>query len=140
MILLDTTVISELMAPHPNGAVFAFVEAEPRARFCTSAIVKAEILAGVARLPEGRPREALAADARRLFDVEFAGRVLAFGREAATHYAAIVAARRAEGRPLAGVDCLIAATARAAGARIATRNVRDFEGCGVEVVDPWAAP
>jgi plasmid stability protein len=49
----------------------------------------------------------------------------------------IAAARRADGRPIAGADCQVAAIARAHKAAVATRNGRDFAGCGIEVVDPW---
>lgn len=139
MILLDTNVLSELMAAEPDPAVFAFVDEKPRASLYTAAIVEAEILAGVARLPEGRRRRALEEDARRLFAEEFSGRVLPFDRAAAAHYGAILAARRAAGRPLEGFDGLIAAIARTAGATVATRNIADFEGCGVALVDPWQA-
>lgn len=125
------------MRPEPNKAVFSWVEALPRASLFTTTIVQAEILAGVAQLPAGRRRAALEADAQSLFADEFAGRVLPFDQRAATQYAAIVEARRTAGRPLEGFDGLIAAVARAAGAGIATRNVADFEGCGVELVNPW---
>lgn len=91
-------------------------------------------------LPMGRRRTALQEDAERLFSVDFAGRVLPFDETAAIHFAAIRAARRAIGRSLASFDGLIAATARAHGAAVATRNTGDFEGCGIDVIDPWKAP
>lgn len=68
---------------------------------------------------------------------DFAGRVLPFESAAAVAFAAIFADRRSAGRPISFPDCQIAAIARSHGAAIATRNVADFEGCGVEVIDPW---
>jgi hypothetical protein len=68
---------------------------------------------------------------------DFAGRVLPFDSAAAKAYAAIAASRRAAGQPIMEADCQIAAIARVRGAAVATRNVRDFEGCDVEIVDPF---
>ncbi len=68
---------------------------------------------------------------------DFAGRLLPFDSPAARSYALIAAARRAAGQPIAEADCQIAAIAHAHGAAVATRNVADFLGCGVAVIDPW---
>ena len=68
---------------------------------------------------------------------DFAGRVLPFDSAAAVAFAAIFVNRQSAGRPISFPDCQIAATARAYGAVMATRNVADFEGCGIDVVDPW---
>jgi predicted nucleic acid-binding protein len=72
-----------------------------------------------------------------MIDEDFAGRVLAFDSAAARIYAIIASDRRASGRPIMEADCQIAAIARVHRAVLATRNVRDFEGCGIEIVDPW---
>ena len=69
---------------------------------------------------------------------DFAGRVLPLeGGAAARAYAAVQAERREAGRPIAMADAMIAAIARSRGMRVVTRNVDDFEGTGVEVVNPW---
>ena len=57
--------------------------------------------------------------------------------EVAKAYAEIAAQRRASGRPIAEADCQIAAIARAMDAPIATRNVKDFDGCGIRIINPW---
>jgi predicted nucleic acid-binding protein len=137
MIVLDTNVLSELMRSQPGAAVFAWVAAQPRTALFTTSVNKAEILYGIAMLPEGRWRAALAAAAEAMFIDDFAGRVLPFDEAAAVHYADIVAARRREGRPIEAFDAQIAATARVAGAELATRDVGDFAGCGVALVNPW---
>ena len=71
--------------------------------------------------------------------VDFVGRILPFDSAAAQAYAVIAAARRFAGMPLKYADCQIAAIARSRGWSVATRNVRDFEGCGVDVIDPWSS-
>jgi hypothetical protein len=72
-----------------------------------------------------------------MFATDFAGRILAFDSSAAQSYAELVSDRRRRGRPISQFDAQIAAIARVAGATLATRNVRDFEHCGIGVVDPW---
>ncbi len=139
MIVLDTNVISELMRPEPHPAVFAWIAAQPRSTLYTTSINHAEILYGISVLPEGRRREALAATAEVVFAEEFAGRVLPFQGAAAAYYARIAAGRRAAGHPSLGFDGLIAAAALAAGAAVATRDAGGFEGCGLTVINPWAA-
>jgi toxin FitB len=137
VIVLDTNVLSELMRSRPAVAVFACVAAQPRAELYTTSVNKAEILYGIAALPDGRRRAALAATAEAMFTDDFAGRVLPFDEEAAVHYTEIVAARRREGRPIEAFNAQIAATAQAAGADLATRDVSDFAGCGLTLVNPW---
>jgi predicted nucleic acid-binding protein len=139
VIVLDTNVLSELMRSQPAAPVFAWVSAQPRATLYTTSVSKAEVLFGIAVLPEGRRRLALAAAAEAMFADDFEGRVLPFDEAAAVHYAEIVAARRREGRPIEAFDAQIAATARVAGAGIATRDTGDFAGCGLTLVNPWQA-
>ena len=127
------------MRSQPAPAVFAWLAVQPRAELYTTSVNKAEILYGIAALPDGRRRAALAVAAEAMFTDDFAGRVLPFDEEAAVHYAEIVAARRREGRPIEAFDAQIAATARVAGAELATRDVGDFAGCGLTLVSPWDA-
>jgi toxin FitB len=72
-----------------------------------------------------------------MFAEDFAGRILPFDEEAARAFPQISAGRRAAGRPIAEFDAEIAAIARSRGAILATRNIADFEGCGVRLVNPW---
>jgi predicted nucleic acid-binding protein len=103
----------------------------------TSAITQAEILYGIAVLPEGKRRDALLAAARSALENHFRGRVLPFDGAAADAFAAIAADRREAGRPISQADAQIAAIAKSRGAALATRNVADFDGCGVSVLNPW---
>jgi len=137
VILLDTNVLSELMRPEPAARVVDWIAAQPAQGLFTTSITQAEILHGVMLLPPGKRRDALEAAAREMFAVEFAGRVLPFGADAALPYAGIAVDRRRAGRPISHFDAQIAAIARCSGAAIGTRNVADFEGCGVEVLNPW---
>jgi toxin FitB len=139
MIVVDTNVISELMRGEPDPAVLAWVAAQPRALLYTTYVNQAEILYGIGALPAGRRRAALAAAAQGMFAEDFAGRVLPFEARAAARYPEIVLARRQAGNPIEKFDALIAATALAAGASIATQDSGGFAGCGLTVIDPWTA-
>ena len=72
-----------------------------------------------------------------MFFTDFAGRVLPFDGEAADHYGTLTAHRRSIGRPISQMDAQIAAIALSRGASLATRNVRDFEHLGLDVINPW---
>lgn len=135
MIVLDTNVLSELMrdaSAHPR--VTGFVQTTPR-RLATTVISHAEIRAGIALLPSGRRRTELSSAASRVLD---ATHTLSLDIQSAGKYASIVAHRREIGRPIAALDAFIAAIALANDAAIATRNTKDFEGLGIELIDPWA--
>lgn len=137
MLLLDTNVVSELLRPEPDAGVWAWMVVQTPATLHTTSITLAEILYGLALLPEGARRFALMEAAAKTFAEQFPGRILSFNEDAAPAYAAIRSSRRAIGRPVGPVDAQIAAIARAHGAAVATRNVRDFADCGIDVVNPW---
>ncbi len=137
MIVLDTNVVSELMRQSPAAAVVRWLGSRPDSSYYVTSITQAEILRGIQLLPQGKRREALAAAARTTFESEFRGRVLAFTGDAASVYAVLAAERQRNGRPISIFDAQIASIARVHGASIGSRNVEDFAGCGVEVVDPW---
>jgi toxin FitB len=137
MIILDTNVLSELMKPKPSSRVLAWVATQPATELCTTSITEAEIYYGIELLARGKRREGLLAAVEAMFAEDLAGRVFGFESEAARVFSKIAAARRAHGRPISHADAQIAAIARVRQAKLATRNVADFENCGLDVVDPW---
>ncbi|MEQ1885405.1 MAG: type II toxin-antitoxin system VapC family toxin [Bryobacteraceae bacterium] len=136
MILLDTNVVSELLKPSASTAVLTWLDAQPRSNVFLSVISQAELLRGVMRLPEGRRRREITAAVEQAL-TNFEGRILAFDETAARIYAEVVSSRRSAGRPIADFDAMIAAIARVNNATLATRNGRDFRGCGIKLFDPW---
>lgn len=138
MILLDTNVVSELMRPAPAKPVLDWLDTLTGVTFATTSITEAELRFGAAIMPLGARRTALLLSIERIMARDFAGRVLPFDQPAAPHFASFLAARRAAGRPIKNADAMIAAIALARRVKaIATRNIRDFEGCGLPLVDPW---
>jgi len=90
-------------------------------------------------LPAGKRRAAFTTAIEGLLYEDFRDRILPFDRTAARAYATIAAERRAAGRPISQFDCQVAAIARAREATVATRNISDYEGCGIELIDPWTS-
>jgi len=137
MILLDTNVLSELMRAKPDPKVLAWVDAQPASRLMICSITVAEILYGIARMPDGKRKRGLLDIASAMFDEDFAGNILPFDANAAVNYAEIAAESEARGRVVDMADAQIAAIGRLHDAVIATRNIRHFESLGVALVDPW---
>jgi toxin FitB len=136
MIVVDTNVLSEEIKPTPARTVHAWFLRQVSGGLFTTTICEAEILLGVALLPDGRRKRDLEVAARSVIAL-FAGRILPFDSAAAAAYADIVAQRRRIGRPIDDFDAQIAAIARSRGFAIATRNISDFEGTGLSIIDPW---
>jgi predicted nucleic acid-binding protein len=137
MIILDTNVLSELMRPKPSASVIAWIARQPEAELFTTSITEAEIFYGIEVLPKGKRRERLTTVAEGVFTEDFSGRVYAFDSAAARVFSRIASSRRTNGRPISQSDAQIAAIAKTRRARVATRDVKGFEQCGVDVVDPW---
>ena len=140
MIVLDTNVVSELMRPSPAVQVVEWVSRQAAPTLYLTTISEAELRYGVAILPAGRRRDGLLAGIEGMLREDFAGRIIPFDRGAALAYAEIAAGRRASGHPINHADCQIAAIARVIGAAVATRDEDGFEGCGIDVINPWANP
>jgi toxin FitB len=136
VIVLDTNVVSELMRPSPAPLVREWVSAQAPGELCTTAVTVAEIRYGLERLADGRRKQSLLAAATDLF-AEFSEYVQPFDADAAVWYATIVAHRDRLGLPIDGFDAQIAAICRTRAAALATRNTRDFQQTGIDVIDPW---
>ena len=136
MIVLDTNVLSELMRAEPSPAVKAWVRAQPSDDLCTTAVTVAEIGYGIARLPDGKRRSSLGRAAEDVFDA-FAESILAFDDRAARRYGELVAQRDADGQPISGFDAQIAAVCLTRRASLATRNIDDFAGLDLVLINPW---
>lgn len=137
MIILNTNVISELMRTQPDANVKQWIKAQKIIHLAITAITIAEIQRGLARLPEGKRRTQLTANFSDFVAEAFSGRIFPFDEEAAYCYGEIAATCEAEGINTDAVDLMIAAIAGSRRAAIATRNVKDFTGCGVAIINPW---
>lgn len=136
-IVLDTNVLSELMKPQGLITVKSWVGAQSRENLYITSITKAEILYGIAILPEGKRSQMLRETAEAMFREDFARQMLNFDEQAASCFAEIAAHRKKIGKPLAQADGQIAAICLANNATIATRNVDDFLDCQIAIINPW---
>jgi hypothetical protein len=137
MILLDTNVISEYLRERPDAVVSAWLDSHPEEDLWTTSVVLAELLSGVEMMPSGRKQKGLRDAIEKMISEDFRGQILTFNLPAARQYAQILAARRKIGRPIREMDAQIAAIANVHGATLATRDVDDFAGCNLAVVNPW---
>ncbi len=136
MIIVDTNVASELMRPAPDAVVRDWVRAHRGHELYTTSITLAEIRYGIERLPAGHRKDLLRATAADVF-AAFEEQILPFDAAAATHYRLIVTRRERAGLPIDGFDAQIASICHTHGTALATRNLEDFQGTGIKVIDPW---
>lgn len=137
MILLDTNVASEIMKPRCDPTVATFVDRQPRQELFLPSLVVAELRYGLRRLPEGRRKDELAIRLEAFLAAGFAERILVFDDACAKGYATARSLRERHGRPVQIQDALIGGMALAYGATLATRNIGDFQGYGLSLIDPW---
>lgn len=137
MILLDTNIVSELMRPQPEPKVLRWIATQPLEQLYIASLTVAEIRRGLALLPQGARRQTLEAAFDRFLQEGFGRRILPFSQSTASVYAPIYAKRVQAGFGIGELDILLAAIAAEHSARIATRNVSDFDQTGLRVVNPW---
>jgi predicted nucleic acid-binding protein len=137
MIVLDTNVISEVMRERPDPEVRTWLRGQTRNQVWTASIVIAELIAGIDLMSPGRKQDFLRNALEDMIAQDFRGQILKVDIETAHLYGRIFSHRRMIGRPIKEMDGLIAATAKANGATLATRNIADFEHCGIPLVNPW---
>jgi len=137
MILLDTNVVSELMRAAPAAQVVSWLDAQVAETLHLSAVSLAELLLGIALLPDGRRKADLAVALETRATVLFGSRILSFDKTAAGVFAGIVSRTRASGFSIGTADAQIAATAAANGFVVATRDAAPFEAAGLTVINPW---
>lgn len=139
MILLDTNVVSELMRPTPAPEVLQWIAAQPLEQLYIASLTVAEIRRGLALLPAGARRRKLEAAFDHFLEQGFSRRVLPLSQSTAAVYGPIYAQRMHAGLGIGELDLLLAAIATEHGARIATRNISDFDQTGVKIINPWTA-
>lgn len=135
--VLDTNVVSELIRPQADVAVLQRLASLDDSAWCITSMTEAELRHGLAMLPAGRKKQHLEVALQGLLLQDFAGRILAFDSAASVYYAQCMVARARMGRPLQVQDAMIAACCLAHVATLVTRNIKDFEGLGLELLNPW---
>lgn len=140
MMVLDTNVISEMWRPRPNPLVNEWLNSQATKHLYICTPVLAEIRSGMERLPEGLRKTFLREMPDQLTAKGYRGRVLDFDIQAAVQFGRITAQREQSGLRLEPMDAMIAAVALANRMTLVTRNIDDFAGIGLKLIDPFAAP
>jgi predicted nucleic acid-binding protein len=138
MIILDTNLVSEPFKPKPDAAVVAWLDRQAPETLYLTTISLAELQAGIDILPMGKRRTSLQAATTELV-AQFEGRILSFDQDSALAFGRVFAGTQAAGNPIHFGDCAIAAIAVRRAFALATRNVRDYKGTGIELINPWTA-
>jgi predicted nucleic acid-binding protein len=125
------------MKVSPARSVISWMNDQESSTLFLTTVTLGEIGYGLRVMPQGRRRLQLEQGFERVLAEAFAGRIFAFDEEAARHYAEVMGRRKEIGRPLSALDGQIASIARAKSFAVATRNVRDFVECGIEVINPF---
>ena len=136
MIVLDTNVVSEAMRPAPDPSVRAWLNEQAAETLHLSSVTLAELLFGIAALPVGRRKDALAQTLEGLMDL-FGDRVLSFDVDAARHYAELAVTAKARGQGFPTPDGYIAAIAASRGFTVASRDTAPYLAARVAVINPW---
>ncbi len=139
MIVLDTNVISELAKSAPDQRVTQWADAQYPDQIGTTTVVLAELEFGLALMPVGERRRSLTEKIETLVREIFADRIYAFDQLAVPHFARMGALQKSNGRSIEAADLMIAAIAASRGFSVCTRNIADFEFCGVPLLNPWQA-
>ena len=137
MIVLDTNVISEPLRQAPQNRVTEWMDAQALETLYLSAITVAEVRFGLASLPAGKRRDRLQTNLEKQVLPLFVARVLPFDMSASQAYSELMAKARAAGLAIGTADGYIAATAKANGMMVATRDVSPFKAAGLDVINPW---
>jgi tRNA(fMet)-specific endonuclease VapC len=132
--LLDTNVPSEFIKPVPEPRISAWVSVQTELHL--SVISIGELRKGFSLLPSGKRRKELEEWFDRFLPT-IASRIVPVTESIANRWGIITAERQLRGRPLAMADGLIAATALEHGLTLVTRNVKDFVGLGLTIINPW---
>lgn len=135
--LLDTCVISELVSKKPNSNVVEFVDSLDDEDVYLSVITIGEITKGIEKLPKSKRKQELHLWLREDLLVRFSGKTIPIDNDVITEWGLLTARLELSGTSIPAIDSLIAATALTYAFALVTRNVNDFEGSGVEIVNPW---
>jgi toxin FitB len=136
-LLLDTNIPSELMRPRPERKVQDWVAAQDIGTLFVSVVSIGELETGFATMRDAARRARLEASLERYLALLFVGRILPVTQAIAVRWGRLDGMRQMAGRPLGAPDGMIAATALEHGLKLVTRNVKDFAGLGVDLLNPW---
>lgn len=138
--ILDTNVVSELVAQDPDHHLIHWIDSVDPARIFLSVITIGEIKKGIEKLPDSRRKQSLSAWLEQDLLVRFGGHILPIDTAVMMTWGQLMADLEKKGSPMPAVDSLLAATAYLSGYTLVTRNTADFAAADIAVINPWEPP
>ncbi|MDB9372300.1 type II toxin-antitoxin system VapC family toxin [Nodularia sphaerocarpa] len=135
--LLDTCLISEIIAKQPNQQVLNWLDAQVPETLYLSVITIGEITKGISKLTTSKRKESLTTWLNETLPNRFEHRILGIDVSTMVLWGNLVGQLEQNGRPLPAMDSLIAAIALQNSLSLVTRNEKDFAGTGVVIINPW---
>lgn len=135
--LLDTCLISALVKKVPNSAVVSWLDEQDEQSLFLSVLTIGELQKGISKLSDGKRKDQLQAWVEHDLTLRFMGRIIDIDMETMFIWGRLQGESEQKGESLPVMDSLIAATAKAHGLAVVTRNVKDMERCQVRVCNPW---
>lgn len=135
--LLDTNVISELVAKQPNTKVIQWIDTLDPNSVYLSVITIGELRKGIEKLPDSKRKDTLRSWLNDDLLMRFSGRILELDIRVMLTWGEFTGQLEQVGKPLPALDSLIAALALHHTCTLATRNEDDFRATGIAIVNPW---
>ncbi len=135
--LLDTCVISELVAKRPNSQIIAWVDSIEERRLHLSVITLGEIQKGIEKLQDSERKVRLMTWLNEELPRRFADRIVSVDAKVMLEWGRLTGSLEKEGKPMSVIDSLIAAIALHNNFILVTRNEADFENVGIEILNLW---
>jgi tRNA(fMet)-specific endonuclease VapC len=135
--LLDTCVISELVAKKPNPKVVNWIDSIDPDSAYLSVITIGEIRKGIEKLPDSRRKTTLHSWLIEELMARFSGKILPIDAEVVLMWGQLIGSLESDGKKMAAIDSLIAATALYNHCSLVTRNEPDFKHTGIAIINPW---
>ncbi len=134
--LIDTCVISELRKLKPNDSVVKFLESIDESGIYISSMTLGEVHRGIQKLPQSKKRTELLQWVGSI-EQKFEDKILSFNKDVSILWGQLTAQLEKKGHPMSAFDSIICATSMYNNCCLITRNVKDFEKSGIEIINPW---
>ncbi len=135
--LLDTCVISELLKPRPSQKVVTWIDSIEEEKLYISVITIGEFEKGISKLPSSSKKDRISDWLNEDLLIRFKGRILDLDVNTLIKWGQMVANLENQGRKIPAVDSLITATVLQHDLCLVTRNIQDFQNCGIKILNPW---
>lgn len=137
MYLIDTNCLSELTRVRPDKNVVNWFTSHDESTMYLSVITVGELVKGISRLPDSAKKVNLTQWIKTDLESRFRHRILTIDERVATEWGRLQAQMESDGCPIPAVDALIAATCIVHNLILVTRNIKDFERTGLNLINPW---